>query len=126
MKTFAIWADNFAEAAAPWYTFGMVYGDDPIPPEQVRAGWESSVEYGRMVKGETVEEVIEQLGLPLKQPRPRLSDTTHSARQARSGLPQAGQVSDRHQGTALLWRIPEHPVPDGVGWFADQFGYAGL
>lgn len=64
LKAFAIWGTNFAEAMKPWLLQGMVRGADPVPPEEIIAKWEENVELGMYVKGDTVEEVIEQLGLP--------------------------------------------------------------
>lgn len=101
MKTFAIFADNYAEAAAPWYPFGKIYGDDPVPPEQVRAGWESSVDYGQMVKGDTVEEVIEQLGLPV--------ETTKATIERYNSFCETGEDLDFHKQAKHLIPITEGP-----------------
>jgi len=65
MVAYAIWSQSYAEKAAPWYSFGMEYNSDPIPPAAVIERWERAVEDGTAVKGDTVEEVIEKLGLPL-------------------------------------------------------------
>jgi len=67
MKAYAIWGANYAEAAAPWYPHGSIAGDPPIPPADVLAGWEALAEDGGLVKGNTIEEVIEKLGLPPEQ-----------------------------------------------------------
>ncbi len=64
MKIYAIWDSNYAENAAPWHTFGMKYGADPVPPENIVANWEKQVESGTLVKADTIEEVIQKLGLP--------------------------------------------------------------
>jgi len=67
MTGYAIWGTNYAEDAAPWYNTREYRRDTPpMPPAEVIAGWEASVEAGAMVKGDTIEEVIEQLGLPLE------------------------------------------------------------
>lgn len=64
MLVYAIWGQNFAEAVAPWYAFGGVVGDPPIPVEEIKNGWDKAVEAGTYVKGNTIEEVISKLGLP--------------------------------------------------------------
>jgi fumarate reductase flavoprotein subunit len=64
-KMYAIWDANYAEATKPWFTKGMIRGQEtPIDPADIVAGWEQSVKDGAMVKGDTVEAVIEALGLP--------------------------------------------------------------
>lgn len=64
MKIYAIWDSNYAAAAAPWHTFGMKYGADPVASEKIVAGWEKQVKAGTLVKANTIEEVIQKLGLP--------------------------------------------------------------
>jgi succinate dehydrogenase/fumarate reductase flavoprotein subunit len=63
-RAFAIWDSAYAQAAAPWYAFGMHHGQAPIPPADVVAGWERDVAGGAFVKGDTLDEVIRKLGLP--------------------------------------------------------------
>ncbi|MCC6615102.1 MAG: FAD-dependent oxidoreductase [Anaerolineae bacterium] len=64
MMAYVIWGANYAEGAAPWYAFGMTRDADPIPPSSILSQWEGQVDEGSLVSGETVEEVIEKLGLP--------------------------------------------------------------
>lgn len=66
-KSFAIWGINYAEAAAPWHAFGAIAGSPAIPTADVIAGWDKSVEGGRMVKADTIEEVISLLELPAEE-----------------------------------------------------------
>jgi len=67
MEAYCIWPQSYAEKVSPWYFFGMDATADPVPPAEVIARWEQSVEDGSMVKGDTVDEVIQQLGLPLEE-----------------------------------------------------------
>jgi succinate dehydrogenase/fumarate reductase flavoprotein subunit len=64
MKIFAIWDSDYANAAAPWHTFGMKYGDDPVDPQKIVENWEKQVKAGTLVKADTIEEVIKALSLP--------------------------------------------------------------
>ena len=68
MKAYAIWGANYAEGGAPWVN-GEEYCHDsaPIPPEDVLAGWDAQAEAGSLAKANTVEEVIEMLGLPAEE-----------------------------------------------------------
>ena len=61
---FAIWDSEYAEKNQPWFAGKMAWGSDSIPAETVVQGWEDSVEQGKMVKADTLEELLEQLGLP--------------------------------------------------------------
>jgi fumarate reductase flavoprotein subunit len=63
-KVYAIWGTNYAQDAAPWHSFGQIYGDPAIPVDEVIAGWETSVKNKSMVKADTIEGVISALGLP--------------------------------------------------------------
>ncbi|MDR0501131.1 MAG: FAD-binding protein [Coriobacteriales bacterium] len=65
-KGFALWSANYAKDAAPWYSVGMTRTDAPIPPEAMLAQWQDdSNPMQNYVVGNTIDEVISALGLPL-------------------------------------------------------------
>ena len=101
VTTFAIWPANYAEAAAPWRPITLTYDSDPIPPETILEGWEASVEAGTMVKGDTVEAVIEQLGLPM--------EATKATIDRYNGFCATGVDEDYHKRPELLVPITEGP-----------------
>lgn len=101
MAAYCIWSHVYAEQGGPWYRFGMDVRDEPIPPEQVRQEWEQAVEDGTMVKGDTVEEVIQKLGLPL--------ETTLATVRRYNELCRKGVDEDFHKRPELLVPIEEGP-----------------
>lgn len=63
-QAFAIMDCTYPSQHQPWWKSKMAYGEAPLPPEEVIAGWEAQVEKGSMWKADTLEELIEQIGLP--------------------------------------------------------------
>ena len=68
MLSYAIWGTNYAKDAAPWYSTGMIAGEStPTDPADVIASWDAG-NIGplpqNVVKADTIEGVVEQLGLP--------------------------------------------------------------
>ena len=69
MKTFAIWSANYAQGAAPWVLQGSKIGDEPTPPEQMLEMWKNGETWPdpqQMYTADTLEELVEQMGLPLQ------------------------------------------------------------
>jgi len=62
---YAIWGTNYAYDI-DWKAHGSVRGSKSIPPEDVIKMWEKEVASGNAVKGDTIREVIEKLGLPVE------------------------------------------------------------
>ena len=62
-EAYAVWGTNYAYDTE-WYAHGTTRGAAPTPPAQVIQRWEADVERGQMVKGNTIAEVVEKLGLP--------------------------------------------------------------
>ncbi len=106
MKAFAIWDATYAEKAAPWYTFGMIEGSDPIPPEAIVERWEAAVADGSMVKADTLDEVIEKLGLPL--------EATKATIERYNQFCEQGVDEDFHKGAKHLVAIKEAPFYGGM------------
>lgn len=61
---YAIADSNYPEARQPWYISNMAYGDDPLTSEEVLERWDGYVESGSMYRADTLEELIEEMGLP--------------------------------------------------------------
>lgn len=60
---YTVWDDAYAEFYPYWEGVGCTYGseDGRLSADEERAAWESSVEAGAFVKGDTVEDVLRQL-----------------------------------------------------------------
>jgi succinate dehydrogenase/fumarate reductase flavoprotein subunit len=101
MKAFAIWDSDYAEKSAPWHFFGSVYGADPVPPADVIAKWEKAVSNKTMVKGDTIDDVINQLGLPL--------DATKATIDRYNGFAASGADLDYFKRPELLLPIAKGP-----------------
>ena len=81
-KAFAIWGTNYAYDIQ-WFTHGSTRGSAPTPPEKVIEKWEAEVEKGNLIKGDTIEEIAERLGLPLEKV---LSETERYNAMCRAGV----------------------------------------
>lgn len=104
MIGYGIWGTNFAGDNAPWYQFGMIYGDDPVPPEEMLAKWDAAVEDGTMFKADTLEDLISQMGLPAE-----TIDTVNRYNE----LCENGVDEDYHKRPELLIPIAEAPFYGG-------------
>lgn len=66
-EVFSIWGTNYAVDGGPWYTNGNQYGQEiPLTTDEVITKWDGWIDRG-WVKFDTVEEVVEALGLPLEE-----------------------------------------------------------
>ncbi len=63
--SFPIWGTNYAEEYGPWIARG-VHDPEPMTTEEVIAEWDVHTEGGRFVKADTLEDLLEQLGLPVE------------------------------------------------------------
>lgn len=64
---YALWNADYArheEVSGSWNNDSILEGDEESIYQAVVASWDEAVTEGSMVKGDTIEEVIEQLGLP--------------------------------------------------------------
>lgn len=76
MEVFCIWDTDYATAGQPFHVFGDTIDSPSRTPEEMIETWEAAAEKGESltaagiktttVKGDTLEEVVEQLGLPLE------------------------------------------------------------
>jgi len=101
MLGFAIWGTNYAVDAAPWHSFGQEYGADPVDPADILAGWQASAKAGNLIAGDTIEEVIQKLGLP--------ADATQATIDRYNGFAATGIDEDYHKRAALLVPIKDAP-----------------
>jgi succinate dehydrogenase/fumarate reductase flavoprotein subunit len=101
MKAYGIWDADYAEKSAPWHFFGSKVGDDPVAPADVVKKWEAGVEKKTFFKGNTVEEVISQMGLP--------ADVTKATVDRYNELANKGEDSDFHKRKELLLPIEKGP-----------------
>lgn len=66
-ESFALWDVNYSNLP-DWYPGQGGYGIlEKLAPEQVVELWEDSVASGAYIKGDTLEEVLEQVGLPVEE-----------------------------------------------------------
>ncbi len=107
LQAYAIWGTNYAEGAAPWYSFGMIRGADPVAPADMLKSWDAAVNAKTMVKGNTVEEVIAALGLP--------ADATKATVDRYNGFCKSGVDADYHKRKELLVPIDTAPFYGAAG-----------
>jgi succinate dehydrogenase/fumarate reductase flavoprotein subunit len=103
-SAFAIWGTNYAYDVE-WHSFGQHLDDPAIDPAMVIAGWDDQVEQGGMFKGATIEEVVEQLGLPLEASMATINRYNEMAA--------AGKDDDFHKKAKYLQGISEAPFYGG-------------
>ena len=104
-SAFAIWGTNYA-SDIDWHSFGQHYGDPALSPEEVIGGWEAQVEAGALVKGDTIEEVIEKLGLPAEETMATITRYNEMAA--------AGHDADFHKKAKYLQGITDGPFYGGA------------
>ncbi len=97
---FMIWDAGFATKGQPWYLGKTGYGDPTATPESLIEGWNAAAEKGTYVKGDTIKEVVEKLGLP-----PIAVDEVEKY----NGFCATGVDTDYHKRAELLLPIDEGP-----------------
>ncbi|HHT16975.1 MAG TPA: FAD-binding protein [Papillibacter sp.] len=103
-EAFAVWGKNYAYDI-DWFSHGSTRGSAPTPPEKVIEKWEAEVEKGRLVKGETIEEVVEKLGLPLEK--------TLTEIERYNAMCRAGADTDFYKKPKYLQEIRQAPFYGG-------------
>ena len=108
--TYGIWGSNYAEEGGPWYKANSWYEDAPATAEEMIATWDDAADtglifsgaasMGLMVKGDTIEEVIEKLGLP--------AETIETVNRYNE-LCEAGEDTDFCKDAKLMIPIKEGP-----------------
>ncbi len=107
---YGIWGSNYAEEGGPWYKANSWYEDAPMTTEETLASWDAAAESGMMssgaatmstcVKGDTIEEVIEKLGLP--------ADTIETVKRYNE-LCEKGEDTDFFKDPKLMVPIKDGP-----------------
>ncbi|MDR3037067.1 MAG: FAD-binding protein [Coriobacteriales bacterium] len=113
-KSFAIWDINYArheEVSGSWNNDTMIGGDKEAKARAIVASWDENATNGTYVKGATIEEVIEKLGLP--------KDTIETVARYNE-LAVAGEDKDFHKDSVHLHAIEEGPF---YGHMTDEFGF---
>jgi len=107
MTVYGIWSVRYAYDAAPWYLHGTFYHKPETPPEEMINIWDGYVETGEMVKGDTIDEVIQKLGLPAAE--------TKATIERYNELCSKGYDEDFHKRAELLVPIDQPPFY-GAPW----------
>ncbi len=97
---YAIWGTNYAYDI-DWHMHGSTRGSGKTPPEDVIKAWEKEAASGSIVKGNTVAEVIDRLGLP--------RGTTLSTVNRYNELCRCGYDADFHKKAKYLQEIKDAP-----------------
>ena len=99
-KVFAIWGSNYARDLE-WHNFGDQRGQAPTDPDTVISRWDKNVERGAYVKADTIEEVVEKLGLP--------KETAMAEIEHYNAMCRAGYDADFHKKAKYMTEIKDGP-----------------
>ena len=110
-QAFAIWGSNYA-TDLPWRFHGGPRGQANADPAEVVARWEKDVEKGRIQKADTIEGVVEKLGLPMEHTMAEIARYNELCR--------AGYDADFHKKAKYMTEIREAPF---YGSPINQFMY---
>ena len=108
---YSIWGRNYAYDVE-WSRFGSTRGSKKLDPTKIVEGWEQHAARGAIVKGETIDEVIFGLGLPLEAARASIERYNASCR--------SGTDMDFYKKAKYLQEIKEAPF---YGAVEDEFHY---
>jgi fumarate reductase flavoprotein subunit len=102
---FAIWGTNYAYEL-PWHPHGGRRGDKALPPAKVIAGWEREVQSGRLIKCDTLEELVVKLGLPKEKALSEIERYNELCRK--------GEDTDFYKKSKYLQEIKQAPFYGGA------------
>lgn len=100
---FALWNEDYARqetVSGSWNNDTMHEGDADAVAKAIIESWEADVKSGAMVKGDTIEDVIKQLGLP--------SDTAETVKRYNE-LCAKGSDDDFHKGVDHMHSLEQGP-----------------
>ena len=103
-KAFAIWADNYAEDIR-WRAHGGRRDGPDMTVEEVHAMWQKDIDRGYAVKADTLEGVIDALGLP--------REAAMASIRRYNELCRAGRDDDFHKAPKYLQEIRRGPFYGG-------------
>ena len=99
-KAYIIWASNYADDIR-WRAHGGQRDGPDMTREQILANWEGQLEKGKAVRADTMEEVIDALGLPRETALAEIARYNAHCR--------AGYDPDFHKAPKYLQEIREAP-----------------
>ena len=102
---FAVWGSNYA-GDIRWRAHGGQRGGPDVPPEQVLAAWEDQVQAGRLKKADTLEELLQALGLPV--------ETAMAEIRRYNSFCRVGRDEDFHKAPKYLQEIRQPPFYGGA------------
>ena len=97
---YAIWGRNYAYDV-DWHRFGSTRGSEKLDPDGIIEDWEQQAARGSIIKGDTIDEVIFGLGLPLEITRASIDRYNENCR--------AGTDTDFYKKAKYLQEIKDAP-----------------
>lgn len=114
-KAFIIWGSNYADDIR-WRAHGGQRDGPDMSREAILDNWEGQLERGKAVRCDTLEEVVEKLGLP--------KETAMAEIERYNALCRAGKDEDFHKAPKYLQEIREAPFYGAV--LNDRFFFSVL
>ncbi len=102
---FAVWGTNYAYDIA-WHPHGGRRGNAPLPPEKIIEVWDREVAAGRMLKCDTLEELVTKLGMPAEKAMAEIERYNQLCRK--------GQDTDFYKKSKYLQEIKQGPYYGGA------------
>lgn len=99
-KAFIIWGSNYADEIE-WRNLGGRRDGPAMTKEEILAAWELQIKVGKAVRGDTLEEVLDKLGLP--------KDKAMAEIERYNGFCRTGKDPDFHKSPKYLQEIREAP-----------------
>ena len=112
---YAIWGTNYAYDT-DWHIFGATRGSATASPGDIIAAWDKQAHDGRIVKCDSVDDVIEKLGLPRKAAAEAVGRYNSMCREESD--------SDFHKKAKYLQEIKEAPFYGGA--MSDTYAFTVL
>ena len=106
-KSYAIWNRNFVKSTSTWFPGqGGIGIMEPLTEDEVIANWDSSADAGTYVRADTLEELIEALGLP--------KEAALASIERYNEMCAAGEDTDFYKDPCALIAIDEPPFYGAV------------
>jgi len=99
-KAYIVWGSNYADDIR-WRAHGGQRDGPDMTHDEVMANWQLQLDRGKAIKADTLEEVLEQLGLPV--------ETAMAEIERYNALCRAGKDTDFHKAPKYLQEIREAP-----------------
>ena len=102
---FAVWGTNYAYDIA-WHPHGGTRGNKPLAPEKIIEIWDREAAAGRMLKCDTLEELVTKLGMP--------ADKAMAEIERYNQLCRNGQDTDFYKKSKYMQEIKQGPYYGGA------------